>query len=111
MTPNYVSFLQEVELIKYAAEKEKKPFKSQFVPLAKSRLGSMARFGIGAGLGAGAGMLAGEGLRGVWKKSTPAQRRVAGAVIGGMSIMGALALWDSMSTASKREEDAVKRNS
>lgn len=99
---------RRLEKKKEAAEKEDKPFKSKFVPMAKSRLGSMARFGIGAGIGAGTGMLAGEGLRKVWKKSTPMQRRLAGGVIGGMGVLGAMALWDAMGTAAKREEDAVK---
>jgi len=107
MTPSYQSFLEELALIKVAAEgEEEKPFKSKFLPMAKTRLGNMLRFGAGAGLGAGAGMLAGEGLRKVWKSSTPAQRRLAGAVVGGMGMMGSLALWDAMQNAAKKEDDA-----
>jgi len=109
MTPSYASFLDELALIKLAEEgEEEKPFKSKFVPMAKSRLGSMVRFGLGGGLGAGMGTLAGEGLRHVWKSSTPAQRRIAGGAIGGMGVLTAMALWDAMRTAEKREEDAVK---
>ena len=107
MIPSYHAFIDELALIKHA-EEEKEKFKSQFMPMAKSRLGSMARFGLGAGLGAGGGMLAGEALRKVWKTSTPGQRRVAGGAIGGMGVLGAMALWDAMRTAEKREDDAAK---
>jgi hypothetical protein len=108
---NHAAFADEVTLIlKYAAEeKEKSPFKSTFKPLMKKRLGSIARYGVGAGLGAGAGYLAGEGLRRVWKSSTPTQRRVAGAVMGGLGVLASLATWDAMQTAAKREDDELKR--
>ena len=114
MMVSHSAFVEEAgALFKAAAvakkEEEKKPFKSTFVPLAKKRLGSVARYAIGAGLGSGAGYLAGEGLRRIWKSSTPTQRRVAGAAIGGLGMLTALATWDAMQTAAKREEDELKR--
>lgn len=109
MTPNYNAFMDELALIKRAAEEEKKKHQSDFWPLAKSRLGSAAKFGLGAGLGAGAGALAGEGLRHVWKSSTPAQRRIAGAGVGGAGMIASLALWDAMQEAARREEAVLKK--
>lgn len=115
MIVNHAAFVEEagalfkVAAIKKKDEKEEKPFKSKFGPMMKKRLGSVVRYGIGAGLGSGAGYLAGEGLRRVWKSSTPTQRRIAGATIGGLGMLAALATWDAMQTAAKREEDELKR--
>ena len=109
MNPTFASFSDELMLIKSAEKKDEK-HQSKFWPLAKKRLGSAALFGGGAFLGAGAGALAGEGLRHVWKSSTPAQRRIAGAGIGGMGMLGALAAWDAMQTAAKREDEVLKKD-
>lgn len=129
MNPSFTSFVDELLRIKQAesdepqqtpeaasaapVQSEEKPFKSQFGPMAKERFKSALKFGIGHGLGTGAGFLLGEKLLPkilpqTWSEAT---RRNVGFATGGLSAIGALALWDAMRQAAKAEEDAFQRNS
>ena len=131
MNPSFTAFATELLLIKQAEaddttdapmiaeatpvqdEEKPAPYKSQFPTLAKERFKSALKFGIGHGLGTGAGFLAGEKLlpKILPKTWSPAARRNVGFATGGLSAIGALALWDAMRQAAKAEEDALKRNS
>jgi hypothetical protein len=129
MTPSFTAFAGELLLIKQAeadepqmtmpqadatpVQDEEKPYKSELPVLARERLKSALRFGIGSGLGAGTGYLASEKLlprilpKGIWSDTA---KRNAGLAISGLSAVGSLALWDAMRQAAKVEEDALQRH-
>lgn len=132
MSPSFTAFANELLLIKQAEadeplgvpelasaapvqdeEEGRRPFKSQFPPMAKERFKSALKFGLGHGLGTGAGFLAGEKLlpKILPKAWTEATRRNVGFATGGLSAIGALALWDAMRQAERAETNALKRNS
>lgn len=128
MTPSFSAFASELLLIKQAepdepqmtpepasaapVQDEEKPYKSNFPVLARERIKSSLKFGLGQGIGSGLGYLAGEKLlpRILPKKWTDATRRNVGFAIGGMGVIGSLALWDAMRQAAKAEEDVVQRH-
>lgn len=132
MSPSFTSFVNELILIKQAEadepqgvpepasaapvqdeEEGTRPFKSQFPPMAKERFKSALKFGLGHGLGTGVGFLAGEKLlpKILPKTWSDATRRNVGFATGGLSAIGALALWDAMRQAEKAETNALRRNS
>lgn len=103
MSPNYQAFVDELALIKTAAEKK---HKSEVPGLLKNRfLKSAPKFALGAFGGAIAGTALGEAVRPtLLKNMSRGGRNAALATAGGLGAITAVAMWDAMRTADKADK-------